>query len=80
MTTTRITAALAGTLLSAGILVGGLASGMPQAHTAYLADYGSSITAQNSERQAEAKGVPHMGDHRHSPGYFREMTELGGGD
>ena len=79
MTTTRITAALAGALLSAGILAGGLAAGMTPVHTSYMADYGSSITAQDSERQAEAKGVPHMSDHRHSPGFFERMNGVGAG-
>ena len=77
MTTTRITAALAGALLSAGVLAGGLAAGMTTVNTSYMADYGSSITAQDSERQAEAKGVPHMSDHRHSPGYFERMNGVG---
>ncbi len=72
---TRITAAVAGALVSAGLLAGGAA--LTATDTTNLADYGSSITAEDASNAARAKGVPHMGDHRHSPGYFERMN---GGD
>lgn len=78
--TRRLTAALAGALISAGVLAGGAAFDASQHQTSYLADYGSSITAQNSEEQAEAEGVPHMGDHSHSPHYFERMNGVGAGE
>jgi hypothetical protein len=72
---TRITAAVAGALVSAGLLAGGAA--LTATDTQNLADYGSSITAEDASNAAREKGVPHMGDHTHSPGYFERMN---GGD
>ena len=72
---TRITAAVAGALVSAGLLAGGAA--LTATDTRNLADYGSSITAEDASNAARDKGVPHMSDHRHSPGYFERMN---GGD
>jgi hypothetical protein len=70
----RITTAVAGALVSAGLLAGGAATATD---TQNLADYGSSITAEDASNAAREKGVPHMGDHTHSPGYFERMN---GGD
>ncbi len=67
----RITAAAAGALMALGIMAGGeLGTSQPR----YLADYGSSITAQNSEEQARSEGVPHMSDRQHSGAYFKRMN------
>ena len=74
-TNTRgFTAALAGALISIGIL----ASGAPfERDATYLADYGSAISADNSEARSAEGGVRHMGDHTHSPGYFERMNGVG---
>lgn len=77
ITSRRITTALAGALISAGVLAGGATVEMLQTRTAYLADYGSSISAENSEARSEAGGVRHMGDRRTSPGYFERMNGAG---
>ena len=58
---TRITAAVAGALVSAWLLAGGAA--LTATDTQNLADYGSSITAEDASNAAREKGVPHMGDH-----------------
>jgi hypothetical protein len=72
---TRITAAFAGALVSAGLLAG--VGTLTTTDTQYLADYGSSITAEDASNAARDKGVPHMSDRSHSPGYFERMN---GGD
>lgn len=72
---TRIAAAVAGALVSAGLLAGGGA--LTATDTRNLADYGSSITAEDASNAARDKGVPHMSNHSHSPGYFERMN---GGD
>jgi hypothetical protein len=77
ITSRRITTALAGALISAGVLAGGATVEMLQTRTDYLADYGSSISAENSEARSEAGGVRHMGDHSSSPGYFERMNGAG---
>ena len=78
MTTTasaRITAAVAAALVSAGLLAGGAT--LSTTHSRNLADYGAAITAEDAANHARARGVPHMDDHRHAPGYFKRMN---GGD
>lgn len=68
----RITAAVAGALVSAGILAGGAA--VTATHTTNLADYGAAITADDASDHARAEGVPHMSDnHRDSSSYFERM-------
>lgn len=77
MTTTasrRITAIVAGALLSAGIVAGGMAADVSATHTRNLADYGAGISADNSEAHSAEGGVRHMGDHRDAPGYFERMN------
>ena len=73
----RITATLAGAMISAGILASGLPFQPVEPHTSYLADYGSAISADDSEARSQAGGVRHMGDHRSSPGYFERMNGVG---
>ena len=69
----RITAAIAGALISAGILLGGAA--VTQTDTQNLADYGSAITADDADDYARAAGVPHMSDnHKGSGSYFERMN------
>lgn len=80
MTTTasrRIVAALAGVLISAGILASGTPFAPVEPHATYLADYGSAISAENSEAHSAEGGVRHMGDHSHAPGYFERMNGAG---
>lgn len=77
ITSRRIKASLAGAMLSAGILAGGAAlelPGMEEPSTAYLADYGSAISADDAEARSAAGGVRHMGDHRDAPRYFERMN------
>ncbi|MFM9035072.1 MAG: hypothetical protein ACKOQ4_12455 [Mycobacterium sp.] len=76
MNTTKTTGILAAALVAAGILIGGAAE-LSTGHIRYLADYGSNVTAENAERQAESKGVRHMGDHEDAPGYFERMDGTG---
>lgn len=71
----RITAAVAGALISAGILAGGVA--LTTTHTANLADYGAAITADDSTATAVSEGVPHMSTGRgigNSGSYFERMN------
>lgn len=75
--TPRIAAALAGAMISIGILVGGAATELAHTSTTYLADYGSAISADNSEAHSAEGGVRHMGDHSHAPGYFERMNGAG---
>lgn len=70
-------AALAGALISAGVLASGAPFAPAEPHTSYLADYGSAISADNSEARSAEGGVRHMGDHTHSPGYFERMNGVG---
>jgi hypothetical protein len=72
----RITAAVAGALVAAGILLGGGA--VEQTRTQNLADYGAAITADDATDAARSEGVPHMSDnHKGSGKYFERMD---GGD
>ena len=76
MSTTKTPGILASALVAAGILIGGV-SELAATHTQYLADYGSNVTAENAERQAEAKGVRHMDNRSDSPEYFERMDGAG---
>lgn len=76
MKTTKTTGILAATMVAAGVLIGGAAE-FSSTRTQYLADYGSAITAENSEQQAESQGVRHMDDHEKSPRYFEQMNGAG---
>jgi hypothetical protein len=68
----RVTAAVAGALMAAGILLGGGA--VAQTRTQNLADYGSAITADDATDYARSEGVPHMSDnHKGSGKYFERM-------
>ena len=69
-TSQRITATVAGALISAGILAGGAA--ITATHTTNLADYGSAITADDAADHARSEGVPHMSDNHHGNGSFFE--------
>lgn len=77
ITANRIIATLAGALISAGILASGAPFEPVEPHTRYLADYGSAISAENSEAQSESGGVRHMGNHSAAPGYFERMNGAG---
>ena len=71
-TSHRIIAAVAATLISAGLLAGGAA--VTTTHTTNLADYGAAITADDATDHARAEGVPHMSDnHRGNGTYFERM-------
>lgn len=71
-TSHRIAAAVAGALISVGILAGGAA--VTATHPADLADYGAAITADNATDTARSEGVPHMSDnHRGDAAYFERM-------
>jgi hypothetical protein len=75
-TSPGIRAAIAGVLISVGILLGGAA--VTETQTRNLADYGSAITADDATDHARSEGVPHMSDnHRGSGRYFERMN---GGD
>lgn len=68
----RITTAVAGALIAAGLLAGGAAAS--QVHTQNLADYGAAITADDATDHARSEGVPHMSDnHRGNGSYFARM-------
>ncbi len=82
MTTTMTTTTsrwISATLAAAGITIGILAgAGSPNtAQTHNMADYGSAITADDATAHAESRGVPHMDDHEHAPGYFERMDGVG---
>ncbi|MFN8072273.1 MAG: hypothetical protein U0R66_10795 [Mycobacterium sp.] len=78
MTTTTsrwISATLAAAGIGIGILAGTGAPSTPQTHN--MADYGAAITADDATDHARDRGVPHMDDHEHAPGYFERMDGVG---
>lgn len=78
MTTTTsrwISAGLAAFGIGIGILAGTGSQNTAPAHN--LADYGAAITADDATAHAESRGVPHMDDHEHAPGYFERMDGVG---
>jgi hypothetical protein len=78
MTTTTsrwISASLATAGITIGILAGGASHTAEHSHN--LADYGAAITADDATDHARARGVPHMDNHEHAPGYFERMDGVG---